>query len=156
MRAAVKWLLLLPVAAFPYVAFNIPYGPPGTPSLRLWTPLWVGLAVVCAITVLLVHSRWPAMELILALALVKCCYFWLIPLVSFAIWVVFDDFILFALISLLFFPSGIVGLAAVLQCRREGILTKKAAALYGTLQFVLCADIVSIAILYRKTKEVSL
>ena len=47
--------------------------------------------------------------------------------------------------------SGLVGLAAVLRCRTEGRLTRKAAILNGILQFVFCADVCSAVWVFYKS-----
>lgn len=49
--------------------------------------------------------------------------------------------------------SGMLGLAAVLRCKKEGLLTSKQAVVYSILQFVFCADVIAAVLLWRKASR---
>jgi hypothetical protein len=49
--------------------------------------------------------------------------------------------------------SGLIGLAAVLNCRGEGCLPTGKTLLYGVLQFVFCVDIFSAVWIWREAKR---
>lgn len=144
-----KWFLFLPVAVYPHLLPHllvacIPYGPVGTPSLLppYLIPLWIGLAAVCALAVLFLRSRWTAQELSIAVCAVKCSFLRLMPLALFMVIYHFP-----AIFWLSFLPSCIVGLAAVLRCRRAGAVSTPKAVVLGLLQFVVIADLASTAFL---------
>lgn len=150
-----KWLLLLPVAAFPYVYF---VGNWLDFSGDSWTLIGFGWlpGLVAAALVFLTRNHWTAKELALANMLIK-----LVQIPAYVIWfAVAVVLFLFmgALIALVMdgmaiILSGLVGLAAVLRCRKEGQLAGEKALLHGILQFVFCADVVSAVLVYRESRR---
>lgn len=124
-------------------------------------PVVLGVGVLCAVAFLVLSRRqeWPARDTALAALSVKLlqipayALFFLLGLsgmvmiqflaVTLIIWIL--DLITIAL-------SGLLGLAAVLRCKKENILTGKQAVIYGVLQFVFCVDVISAVLLYRKTR----
>ena len=151
-----KWLLLLPVAAFPYVYFaGIQFDLPVSPWSLIWAGWLAGLAG--AVPVVLTRKRWTARELALADLLIK-----LVHIPAYVVWFVLGvamilflgPLIAFVMDAMAILLSGLVGLAAVLRCRAEGRLTRKAAVIHGVLQFIFCADVFSAVWVYRKSKEV--
>lgn len=148
----VSWLLLLPVAVFPYSLFLFPFRDFGTVELY-WL---IGLAG--ALLLFLTRRGWDARKMALSGMVVK-----LVQIPAYITWFVLGiamflfmgPLLSFLMDTMTIILSGLVGLAAVLRCKREGILTGKQALLHGVLQFIFCADVVSAIILYRKTKEVS-
>lgn len=120
--------------------------------------LWLaGLAA--GLAVLLARNRWTVRELARVNLFIK-----LVHIPAYVFWFAAGIlFFLFMGAPLAFFMdvmaislSGLVGLAAVTRCKKEGVLTGKQAVIHGILQFIFCADVVSAIILYRKTREVSL
>lgn len=59
-------------------------------------------------------------------------------------WAILVDFVAIAL-------SGTIGLSAALRCKREGLLTARAALAYALLSFIFCADVPAAVMLYRRT-----
>ncbi len=162
-----KWLLLLPVAAFPYGYLAELYGAyivggsarlPIDPSLLLWLFRLAALAVV--LIIFFTRDRWTGRDLALAGMLVK-----LVQIPAYVLWfLVGMAFFLLAGPVMAFFVdaqtillSGLVGLAAVLRCRTEGKLERKTAVIHGILQFIFCADVFSAIWVYIKSrKEITL
>ena len=149
-----KWLLLLPVAVFPYlfyVAYCVRYLGPFVQVEPGWL---VGLAA--AVAVFLTRGRWTHRELALANMLMK-----LIHIPAYVLWfglglamLLFAGPILaFVMDAMAIALSGLVGLAAVLRCRAEGRLTRKAAVVNGFLQFVFCADVFSAVWVFYKSRK---
>lgn len=60
------------------------------------------------------------------------------------LWAVLADIVAIAL-------SGTIGLSAALRCRREGVMTAKAAIAYALLSFIFCADVAAAVVFYRRT-----
>ena len=158
---------LLPVAAFPFTiwlaAGMLGGTEPGPVNPLLLMALFWLLGLAGAIIVLwqAVRGRWQGRKLALASMLIKLLHIqnyvalffgaaltavipFLFPMVAAMAWVV--DVLTILL-------SGAVGLAAVVRCRMEDRLTRKAAAVNGILQFVFCADVFSAIWVYRNTKE---
>lgn len=50
--------------------------------------------------------------------------------------------------------SGLIGLGGVIGCYRQNKITLKKAIIYGFLQFIYCADVISTIIIYRRVKTV--
>ena len=164
-----KWLLLLPVAVYPYLYFvavldhsegieNILRWLFDTLDLNIWSFIgltWlVGLAG--ALLIFLSRKHWTARELALANMLIKLIHipsymFWFIfgiAMILFMgpVWAVLMDAMTIAL-------SGLVGVVAALRCRAEGRLTAGAAIVNGFLQFVFCADVFSAIWVYWKSRR---
>ena len=59
-------------------------------------------------------------------------------------WAIMVDFVAIAL-------SGTIGLSAALRCKKEGLLTAKAAIACALLSFIFCADVAAAVVLYRRT-----
>lgn len=149
-----KWLPLLPVAAFPYLYFVIN-------RLALWDP-WTKVVVgwfVClagAAVVYLTRNRWTGRELALANLIIK-----LIHIPAYVLWfavgiatlLLLGPVIAFVMDVMAIALSGIVGLAAVLNCRKEGLWALEKAGLYGILQFVFCADVFCAVWIYHKSRK---
>lgn len=162
MRAIAKWLLSLLVAVFPYFCLMGLYHDGVRalfPNPFILIELFWLAELVLALAVLFTRKGWTVRELALANMLVKLVHipayvFW------FAAGILFFLFmgapLAFMMDAMAISLSGLVGLGAVLRCKKEGILTGKQTVIHGILQFVFCADVVSAIILYRKTKEVSL
>ena len=160
-----KWLWLLPVAIFPYtiwvvgsmveaIGIVLPNFSPVVLLLLFWL---LGLAGAGIVLWQSFRGNWEGRKLALAGMIIKlfhiqnyivlffgAIFLFMIPLVTVVIWV-------FDVMSITL--SGLVGLAAVLRCRVEGRLTNKAAIVNGILQFVFCADVISVIWVYRNTKE---
>ena len=139
-----KWLLLLPVAAFPYLFFVFYWLTHWEPFTRAELGWLVGLAAVVA--VLLARGRWTGRELALANMLMKLIHIPAYVLwfgLGLAIFLFAGPILAFVMDALAIALSGLVGLAAVLRCRAEGRLTAGAAVVNGILQFVFCADVFS-------------
>lgn len=62
------------------------------------------------------------------------------------------SFILLALDCASIFLSGLIGVSAVKQNYTNGTLSTKQLFLYGILQFIFCADVISSIILFKKAK----
>ena len=149
----VKWLLLLPVLVFPYgFWFLYRWIEPG----RLWL---AGLVCALVLVAFSLGETWSARSMAMAGMTVK-----LLQIPAYVLWflvgmilIAFMGPILTLLVDVMTIAlSGLVGLAAVIRCKREGILTGRQAILYGILQFIFCVDVFSAIILYQKTiKEVS-
>ena len=165
-----KWLLLLPVAVYPYIYFVVIM--PGLPEdienilrwlvntldLNIWSFIgltWlVGLAG--ALLIFLSRKHWTARELALANMLIK-----LIHIPSYMFWFIFGIAMIlfmgpvwaFLMDAMTIALSGLAGLAAVLRCRAEGRLTTGAAVVSGILQFVFCADVFSAIWVYIKSRK---
>lgn len=150
-----KWLLLLPVAAFPYVyfvgiQFDLPIGPWGLIGLG-----WL-VCLIPAAVVFLTRERWTARGLALANMLIK-----LVQIPAYVIWFVvgvafflfMGPLIAFVMDAMAISLSGLVGLAAVLRCREEGFLEREKGFPHNILQFVFCADVVSAVLVYRKSRR---
>ena len=60
------------------------------------------------------------------------------------VWAILVDFVAITL-------SGTIGLSAALRCKREGLLTAKAALACALLSFIFCADVATAVVLYRRT-----
>ncbi len=156
-----KWLSPLYVAAFPYLCL---WGIYGAQAVLHGNPfVWMGLlwlaGLAAGLAVLLARNRWTVRELARVNLFIK-----LVHIPAYVFWFAAGIlFFLFMGAPLAFFMdvmaislSGLVGLAAVTRCKKEGVLTGKQAVIHGILQFIFCADVVSAIILYRKTREVSL
>lgn len=155
-----KWVLPLYVAVFPYLCLAALYVDPlreifpGHP-FRLVGIFWlVGLAAVLAF--FLTRNRWTARELALANLLIKLTHilayvFW------FAAGILFFLFmgapLAFIMDVLAISLSGLVGLAAVLNCRKKGCLSNGKAVLHAILQFIFCADVFSAILVYRNSRN---
>lgn len=154
--AIVNSLLLSMAAIFPYSPWIFAEALDKDP----WTAvLWFWLAALAAaLALFLTRKGWSARQLARAGMWVK-----LVQIPAYVMWFVLGAALFLFMGPLLAFLvdamtillSGLIGLAAVLRCRREGILTVRQAVIHGILQFVFCADVFSAVILYRKTKEVS-
>lgn len=126
----VNWVLLLLVAAFPYV----PLLPliDDRPMHIFWP---AGLAAAAPF---LTRKDWDAQRLARAGMLVK-----LAQIPAYVLWFVigaamflFMGFLLsFFIDAMTIALSGLVSLPAVLQCEKDGILTRKQAVKHGILQF---------------------
>ena len=139
-----KWLLLLPPAILPYLPFFWSSADGGFLSAYM---KWFGVALGCSLVVYFTRSRWDVRELSRAICVVKLVQILVMTRYIYAI------LFLPPMYYLYFLPSCMVGISAVLQCREEGILPTKKAVLYGVLQFLFIADVVSAVILYRKVKQ---
>ena len=158
MKKALFVLLLVGVGAFPYAVLL---------EMTRITPIVevsfvFGLACAIALFILGRRGFWSARQLALGSMAVK-----LVQIPAYAAWFILGAaFFLFAGFALAFIVdamaillSGLVGLAAVLRCRVEGKLERKAAVIHGILQFVFCADVFSAVWVYiksRKEKESSI
>ncbi len=92
------------------------------------------------ITVKLIHV--PAYIFHFALGIVGLMMsVWGIGLIM---WAIMVDFVAIAL-------SGTIGLSAALRCKRECLLTAKAAIACALLSFIFCADVAAAVVLYRRT-----
>lgn len=152
-----KWLLLLYVMGFPYLCFWGLYGGQaalhGNPFVLIGLLWLAGLGA--ALAVLLSRKGRTARELALAGLLIKLAH---IP--SYVFWFAAGLlFFLFMGAPLAFLMdvmaislSGLIGLAAVFQCKKEGILNGKQVFIHGILQFMFCADVISAVLLYRKAR----
>ena len=167
-----KWFLLIPPAVFPYFAvFFYRPGPPPGPEERaaasvMGIPplfLWIGLVYGCALLIFLTRNRWTAKELSLAIMIVKlvqipvifiCCYliFLILPAFYLILPVVFS---ISPLYYLFFLPTCLIGVSAVLRCRKEGLLSQKQVGKYLFLQFIFVADFFNAYTLSEKSKEVT-
>lgn len=150
---AVKWVALLLVGMFPYSPLCLMMVEGDFRTVELFW--WVGLGAAAVLFFL--RKRWSAQELAQASMWIKLIQipayiFWFI--VGAALFLFMGPLLAFVIDVMAILLTGILGLVAVLQCRREGILTRGQAVLYGILQFFFCVDIVAAIILYRKTKEV--
>lgn len=151
-----KWLLIVPIAVFPYLLFLLLYG--GMTTERFWATLgamWLG-SLVCAVAVFCAKRLWTARLLALTVMIVK-----LIHIPAYVMW------FLFAMIAFLFggpviafvfdvmaiILSGILGLAAVVRSHETKQLTTQQAVGYGILQFIFCGDIVSAVLVYRVSRK---
>lgn len=153
-----KWLLLLPIVLFPYGFWaSMWLKLPGREDL--WLLLWpIGLIGALFILYFTHKGELETHSIALANMVVK-----LLQIPAYALWFVmgaamflFGFFMVSFIVDVLTIAlSGLVGLGAVLRCKKEGLLNGKQALVYGILQFVFCADVFSAIILYRKTKEVS-
>ncbi len=160
-----KWIVLLPVAAFPYTIWIVGRiadvggrEPPGVSPVILLGLFWLAGLVGTIITFWQSFwGKWEGRKLALASMLIKlfhiqnyivlflgAMFLFAIPMVPVLIWVV--D-------VLTIFLSGLVGLAAVFRCRVEGRLSNRTAVVNGILQFLFCVDIFSAIWVYRNTKE---
>lgn len=155
-----KWLPPLYVAAFPYLCLAALYVDslreifPGHP-FRLVGILWL-VGLVAALALLFTRKHWAARELALANMLIK-----LVHIPAYIVW--FAAGILFFLFMgalLAFFMdilaislSGLVGLAAALNCWKEGRLPRGKAILYSVFQFVFCVDVIGAVLLYRRARK---
>lgn len=154
---------LLSVAAFPYLYIAELYSAyviggaaraPIDPALLVWLFRLAGLAA--ALALFFTRSRWKGRELALAGMLIK-----LVQIPAYVLWfAVGMMFFLFMGPVLAFFVdmqtillSGLVGLAAVLRCKAEGKLERKAVVIHGILQFIFCADVFSAVWVYRKSRK---
>lgn len=163
MKKAAFVLALLPVAAFPYLYIAEIYSAyavggsaraPIDPALLLWLFRLAALAAVLAI--FFTRSRWAGRDLALAGMLVK-----LVQIPAYVLWfaVGMMFFLFMGPVLALFVDvqaillSGLLGLAAVLRCKVEGKLDRKAAIVHGVLQFVFCADVFSAVWVYIKSRK---
>lgn len=151
---AVKWVPVLLVAVFPYSPLCLMAWDGDFRTIQLF---WlVGLAGAAAL--LFLRKNWSVRELALTNMLVK-----LIQIPAYLFWfgmgvllfLFMGPVLAFVIDVMAIILTGLVGLAAVLRCRKEGFLTGGQAVLYGITQFLFCVDVVSAIILYVKTKEVS-
>ena len=153
-----KWLPPLYVTAFPYLCLWDLYAAQAAlrenPFARIGLFWLAGLAA--ALSVLLTRKHWTARELALANMLIKLTH-----ILAYMFWFAAGIlFFLFMGAPLAFFMdvlaislSGLIGLAAVLNCGREGRLPAGKALLHGVLQFIFCADVVSAILVYRKARN---
>lgn len=152
MKRALLVVLLLGVGALPYAVLL---------GLTRFTPIVevsfvVGLVCAVALFVLGRRGTWSARQLALGSMAVK-----LAQIPAYVIWfIVGAAFFLFAGFVLAFFVdalaillSGLAGLTAVLRCRKEEKLTRKAAVVHGILQFIFCADVFSAVWVYIKSRK---
>ena len=156
-----KWLPLLPVAAFPYMIWLVGLIEERTsinPVLQValfWLLGLIGAAVVLWQSV---RGDWEGRRLALASMLVKLFQvqnYVVLFLGGVGLGLLFPPIALFLwlLDVMTIFLSGLVGLAAVLRCRAEGRLTTKAMVANGMLQFVFCADVFSAIWVYRNARK---
>lgn len=155
---ALKWLLPLYVAGFPYLCLWGLYGAQaalhGNPFGLMGLAWLAGLAA--ALAVLLTRRRWTARELALANMLIK-----LVHIPAYVFWFAAGMLLFLFMGALLAFVtdvmaislSGLIGLSAILQCKKEGVLTGKQILLHGILQFVFCADVCSAIWLYGRARR---
>lgn len=152
----IKWAPLLLVAVFPYsplIFVDLLDRDPWGAVLWFWL---VGLAA--AVALCFTRKGWGARQLARASMLVK-----LVQIPAYVLWFLLGaatflfmgPLLAFLVDAMTIFLSGLVGLAAVLRCRKSGILTRKQTILYAILQFLFCIDVISAIFLYRKAKEVS-
>ncbi len=151
---AVKWGPVLLVAVFPYTPFCLLAWNGDFRAIELF---WlIGLAGAAA--VFLTAKRWSPRELALASMLVKLVQipayvFWFV--IGVGLFLFMGPLLAFVIDAMAIILTGLLGLAAVLRCRKAGVLTTGWAALCGILQFFFCVDVVSAVILFIKAKEVS-
>ncbi len=164
-----KWLLVVPIAVSPLLLwFTL-----GTEWV-LWGLFFCFLA---ALAVCLSRNYWTGKELAWTALTVKILQFFPSAYILrgscllgvFSAWAATtppnDHYVMFLLGELVSFllvlflllyvlcilPACLLGLAAVLRCRKEGRLTSKQAVVYGVLQFVFLADVVCAILLCRAT-----
>ncbi len=155
-----NWIPPLYIGAFPYVCLAALYVEPlrdifPRHPFRLVGIAWA-LGLAAALVVLFTRNRWTGRELARASMLIK-----LVHIPAYAVWFAVGILLFlfmgaplaFVMDVMAIILSGIVGLAAVLRCRRERRLATKAAVVNGVLQFVFCADVFSAVWVYRNTKE---
>lgn len=162
-----KYLLLLPTAILPYYILLTLFVLIKTISEHLLTFLFFGLwvliplSLICSIVWLfrsIAHEQntCEAAKAAMMLKLIHIPAYLLIFLCSLlfliTIFTAGLSLVLLLLDAITITASGLIGLAAVLRCKDEHLLTGKAALLQGLLQFVFCIDIISIIWIYRKTQ----
>lgn len=140
-----KWLLLLPVAAFPFACLR-PNPSPGPSDSPISGHLWMGLILGCALLVLLTRNGWSTAELTVATLVARACQFALLPNLLLSPQNFYYLF-LFGITNpayyILTLPSCIVGLSAILRCAKTGVLTTRQVVLHIVLQFIPCVDLVN-------------
>ena len=152
---AVKGLLLALVAVFPYSLWILVRSSVRDPLLvmfRFWP-----LCLIAAVILLLTRKCWGGRQLARAVMVIK-----LIQIPAYVLWFSLGAGLFFLGMFIVAFIvdvlaiilTGLVGLAAAMQCKKEGILTGDWVWLYGILQFIFCIDVISAIILYLETKEV--
>ncbi len=165
-----KWLLVVPIVASPLLFWF-------DPDRAVLCGL---LAFLCVLPAFFLQSLWTDKELAWTALVVKAlhlfpsaytlgvtCLSWVFsawaaadpnnPMFSLGLLVSFLSIFFLPLYILSALPGCLLGLAAVLRCRKEGRLTSTQTAIYGVLQFVLLADVVCAILLCRAAlkKEVS-
>lgn len=156
-----KWLPLLPVAAFPFMIWLVGTIEEQTgvnPVFQVALFWLLGLVGAAAALWQSIRGRWEGRKLALASMLVKLFQiqnYVVLFLGGAGLGLLFSPIALFLwlLDVMTIFLTGLVGLAAVFRCRVEGRLTTKAMVVNGILQFVFCADVFSAIWVYRNTKE---
>lgn len=155
MKKVLLALVLLPVAAFPYAYFmNACLGFPLDSGGVIGLGWLAGLAA--AVLAALARSCWTGRELALANMLVKLLQipaYGLWFAVGLAMFLFMGPVLAFLMDVLAILLTGLVGLAAVLRCRKEEKLGRKAAVIHGILQFVFCADVFSAVWVYIKSRK---
>lgn len=156
---ALKWIFLLPMEIFPYSFLMFV----NVPQIDVWKAVgWFWLAGLAGDILLLFFEykgNWDARSMArvsMAAKLFHTPAYLMWFLLALFLFIFLGPVLAFTIDAMTIILSGLLGLAAVLRCKKEGVLTGKQAVLYGILQFVFCADVISAVILYRKTREVSL
>lgn len=173
-----KWLLFVPVAAYPWLLVLIFTHCSSEQTVGLCA-LAFAVALTAALAVFFTRNNWTVKELSLAALAVRllhifpCLYlltsvgflsllpYWtsqaepsnmrnlVFLLECLALLLMVVGLILYSLFSGL--PASLTGLAAVLRCRKEDRLTSTQAVVYGISQFVFLADVVCAILLCRAT-----
>lgn len=169
-----KWLLFLPIVAFPcFLNYLLAFSEFDQTAVLCA----LAVALAAALTVFFTRNHWTVKELsvvtliskllhtfftiypFIAVGFVSILAYWtslvepskerdgILALYCIMLFLLLLFLLLYTLLSGL--PSSLAGLAAVLRCRKEGRLTSKRAAIYGVLQFVFLADVVCAILLCR-------
>ncbi len=157
-----KWLLLLPILAFPYFPFMITFNlAPRIGVDHHWVTLgcaWLA-GLIGALAILFARRLWTPQAMALTAMIVK-----LVQIPAYVLWFLFamaaipfgGPAIAFFFDALTIIISGTLGLAAVLRNHRAGRLTTFQSVGCGVLQFLFCVDIIGAIFVYyisRKHKE---
>ncbi len=163
-----KYLPAMPIMLFPYsvvfalfatfVLHSIPYLLHA--SLLLVALLWLASLIcsiaLCAGSIVKKSDAADAARLAMMAKLIPIpayiCIFLCGVICLMTIFTFFIAVVLFLLDCAAIFFSGLLGAAAVVRCKSEGVLTKGQMYLYGVLQFIFCLDIISAIIVFRKAK----
>ncbi len=66
--------------------------------------------------------------------------------IGFVMWAILIDLLTIGL-------TGMIGLSASVSCRKEGMITKPMAFLYGFLSYIYCVDVISAIVFYVKLRK---
>lgn len=127
-----KYLQLILVILFPYLNFFA--------LICLFTGRFMDTVFHSNVVIKLIHI--PAYVLLFIVGLLCLITIFTTPI----------TIVLILLDGMTIFLTGLIGLGGVIRSSKENRISKSAMVIHGILQFIFCADVISVVVIYRTVR----